>query len=266
MALWRRLLAGSEWSHLLDLLTPALFDVISAKQLSVRAAELAKHWFDHAGALELIERLDGDAVRVGLPVRVLPAPIRRSIVPFHVHAGGTTGEPRSSDGHRLLQYFFFQIYVSDTIFLDLRASRFFASAHDDYVVFRPLPLWSHWKADFVEGIRQLYDGFYGTDPSLYEQAVKDLGIVAAKDVFERAFGGPKKHACSYQVADFRSTFHEVFVRCRDAKVAFHPDFVTLGIALATLYDNLETLGGTYDVGGQYERVKALLAASDKSGK
>lgn len=259
MALWRRLLAGSEWSHLLDVLTPALFDVVSAKQLSLRAAELARHWFDPAGAEALAAKLDQAAIDARFKMRVLPARVKRSVVPFHVHSNGDAKEPTATDGHRLLQYFFFQIYVGDTHFLDLRKDRFFLAPESGEIVFRPLPLWVKWRPDFVQGIRQLYDGFYSDNAALYEQAMVDLGIGAAKDVFNRAFGGPKKRECTYTVSDFRATFHEVFVRCRDAKVAFHPDFVTLGIALATLYDHLETLGGTYDVESQFVHVKDLLA-------
>jgi hypothetical protein len=266
LALWRRLIAGSEWSHLLDVLSPALFEVVPARQLSTRAAELARHWFDQAGARALVESLDARAVEVGLPVRVVSAPIKRSIVPFHVRASENVTDPYAADGQRLLQFFFFQLYVSDTLFLDLRASRFYHALDTGTIVFRPLPLWVKWRPDFVEGIRQLYDGFYGGADALYEQAVADLGIGAARDVFERAFGGPKKHASEYTVASFRDTFHEVFLRCRDAKVAFHPDFVTLGIALATLYDHLETLGGCYDVQAQYESVRESLVGVREVGK
>jgi hypothetical protein len=48
----------------------------------------------------------------------------------------------------------------------------------------------------------------------------------------------------------------VFIRCRDSKTPLHPDFVTLGVMLATLYDHLETLGGVYDVQSAYQAANA----------
>jgi hypothetical protein len=164
-----------------------------------------------------------------------------------------------AEGEQVLRYFFFQIYASESVFLDLRGSRFCRRPEEAVAEFYPLPLWATWRADFVQGIRQLYDGFYGDDEGAFEKAVAELGIAPAAEVFKRAFGGERKRASRYTVAEFRETFHEVFLRCRDAKVAFHPDFVTLGIAIATLYDHLETLGGCYDVlaAHQYVRERSI---------
>jgi hypothetical protein len=262
LSLWRRLLAGSEWSEFIDLLSPALFDVVSTKQLSLRAAELARHWFDQAGTRALAECLDAKAVAVGFPMRIVVAPIKRTAIPFRLVSSVPVTDAVPSNGEHLLRFFFFQIYSHDTLFLDLRAERFTNSENGHEIVFRPLPLWVKWRPDFVQGIRQLYDGFYRGDATLYKQAACDLGIVAACDVFDKAFGGEKKHASTYAIAEFRTTFHEVFLRCRHAKVAFHPDFITLGIALATLYDHLETLGGSYDVAGEYVRIRQLLSETN----
>lgn len=252
MALWRRLIAGSDWAHLSDVLSPAFFEIVPPRQLSVRAAELARHWFDHDGAKALATRLDQAAVGNGQAFRVSTATGSGSIIPF-VGRPANRGRCRPArDGQALLEYFFFQIYQSDTVFLDLRAARFCQGA-EPAVVFWPLPLWTRWQPDFVQGIRQLYDGFYGGSDALCAQAMRELGVSAAAEVFEREFGGTKKRASQYTVAGFEQTFHEVFVRCRDQKTAFHPDFVTLGIALATVYDHLETLGGTYDVESCFHR-------------
>jgi len=261
VALWRRLLAGSDWSQFLDLLSPALFDVVSPLQLSHRAAELARRWFETERASQLAQQLDERAVAIGLDVRVVAETLERSYVPFRARLAGEKLCQPAGDGNRLLQYFFFQIYAGDSGFLDLRASRFCRASEPGKIAFRPLPLYATWQPDFVQGIRQLYDGFYGGDESDYEYAVKALGVAPASDVFRQAFGGPRRRACVYTVAGFRETFHEVFVRCRDAKVAFHPDFITLGIAIATLYDHLESLGGCYDVEAQHSAVKGLLAGS-----
>ncbi|MGC4068061.1 MAG: hypothetical protein QM784_26120 [Polyangiaceae bacterium] len=258
MALWRRLLAGSEWSHLLDVLSPALFDVISPRQLSARAAELAKNWFNQEGAAQLARRLDESAADVDLGLRIRTASFEPSIIPFRARIKDPQKCSVPVEGDFVLRFFFFQIYASESVFLDLRASRFGRKPEDDVREFYPLPLWATWRPEFVRSIRQLYDGFYGNDEGAFDRAVEELGIAPAADVFRQAFGGEKKRASRYTVAEFRETFHQVFVRCRDAKAAFHPDFVTLGIAIATLYDHLETLGGCYDVLAAHQHVRASL--------
>jgi hypothetical protein len=56
-----------------------------------------------------------------------------------------------------------------------------------------------------------------------------------------------------------STFHQVFVLCRDAKQSLHPDFLPLGLYLATLYDHLERLGAAVDVLAAFEKASVLEA-------
>jgi hypothetical protein len=244
---------------MLDLLSPALFEIVSPIQLSSRATELARHWFDAEAVAALSESLDLRARTVGLGCRIVPASVKYSIIPFRVKSVAAPVALPASNGAELLAFFFFQIYAGSSLFLDLRESRFFRVEGENAVWFQPLPLWTVWQSDFVDGIRQLYDGFYGDNDARFEQAARALGIGPAQDVFRRAFGGARKHACEYSVAAFRSTFHEVFLRCRDARVSFHPDFITLGIAIATLYDHLESLGGSYDVAAEFQRVKGLLS-------
>ncbi|HEY5955208.1 MAG TPA: hypothetical protein VIV60_01595 [Polyangiaceae bacterium] len=259
MAFWRRLLAGSDWSHLLSVLSPSFFDVVSARDLSVRAAELARNWFDRDGYLANIGRMDAilGATPIGVAIASSKAP--RSVVPFRAEPLSPGECSHRFDGRAVLRFFFLQIARVDTVFLDLRATRFCPSEDGRDVKFVPAPLWARWQPDFVEGIRQLYEGFYMDQPEQFERATRELGVSAANDVFIRAFGGQNKRSSQYSVAAFRDTFHEVFVRCRDSKTAFHPDFVTLGIMLATLYDHLEEIGGVYDVQAAYFAVRESMS-------
>ncbi len=51
----------------------------------------------------------------------------------------------------------------------------------------------------------------------------------------------------FEAKHFHATFHEVFVRCRDAGATLHRNFLALGLHLACLYDALESLAVTFDV-------------------
>jgi hypothetical protein len=256
MSFWRRLLAGSEWSHLLGVLSPSFFDVVSARDLSIRAVELAGNWFDRAGYLGCVGRLSSTLGANDIGLDVVSSSPSRSMVPFRSEAPRASECPMAGDGAALLRFFFLQIATSKTVFLDLRATRFCRPASGERIVFHPLPLWVHWQQDFVDAIRQLYAGFYGSQSEGFEHATKALGVSAANEVFERAFGGERKTASRYSMSEFRETFHEVFVKCRDQKTPFHPDLITLGVMLATLYDHLECLGGVYDVQAAYQSVNS----------
>jgi hypothetical protein len=256
MSFWRRLLAGSEWSHLLGVLSPSFFDVVSARELSMRAVELAGNWFDRVGYLECVSRLSSTLGARDLGLEVVSSRPSRSMVPFRSEAIRTSECPLAGDGAALLRLFFLQIATSETVFLDLRAARFCRPANGERIVFYPLPLWVEWQQDFVDAIRKLYAGFYGGQSEGFEHATRALGVSAANAVFERAFGGERKTASRYLLSEFRETFQQVFVACRDQKTPFHPDLITLGVMLATLYDHLETLGGVYDVQAAYQSVHA----------
>lgn len=260
MAFWRRLLAGSDWSHLLSLATPTFFDVVSARDLTARARELAHHWFDREQYLDCVAGLAEALSMHDIGVEVAEVKPNRSLIPFRSEPLSTNECPMAEDGDAVLRLFFLQIASRDRVFLDLRASRFCHQGHSKRSTFRPLPLFAYWKPEFVQGVRQLYRGFYGDDNALFVQATKALGVSAANDVFELAFGGERKHASRCSLSEFRDTFQQVFVRCRDAKQAFHPDFVTLGIMLATLYDHLETLGGVYDIAAAFHAGFSLVEA------
>jgi hypothetical protein len=258
MAFWRRLLAGSDWSHLLSVLSPSFFDVVSARDLSLRAAELARNWFDRDGYEANVARLAAELNATPIGIGIAASRPLRSVIPFRGEPLARVDCPRGLDGRVVLKFFFFQIARADTVFLDLRLSRFCSSESESNARFVPAPLWARWQPDFVAGIRQLYEGFYTERTELFAQATRALGVSAANEVFLRAFGGDNKRSSQYSLAAFRDIFHEVFIRCRDSQTAFHPDFVTLGIMLATLYDHLEELGGSYDVQSAYTSVRDAI--------
>src|SRR5512147_765966 len=124
MAFWRRLLAGSEWSHLASVMSPSLFDVISARDLSLRAAELGRNWFDQKGYQASVDRLHAvlDEQDIGVGVTTTHSP--RSRIPFRADPWPRNACPMAGDGTVVLRFFFRQIFASERVFLDLRDSRF----------------------------------------------------------------------------------------------------------------------------------------------
>jgi hypothetical protein len=89
---------------------------------------------------------------------------------------------------------------------------------------------------------------------VFDEALRRLDLDAARDVFLAHFGDGEQRSVRFRTESFHASFHEAFVRCRDAGRSLHPDFVALGIYLACLYDGLEALERPFDVRAAYEKV------------
>jgi hypothetical protein len=257
MAFWRRLLEGTNWQTLIGYVSPAFFQLVSPRDVSRTAYRLARNWFDEAKYVEAVnarsiavENLDFGLSVTGLARR------KRDRLPFHSEAPPQEVDSSCRTGESVLTLFFHQIYGEGPLFLDLRRNHFHCSgsAENPKHAFVATPLYCDWSPQFRNAMRQLYAGFYGNvSTDTYLASLRSLGIEAVADIFDRAFGGDRKTAAKFQLADFKLTFHEVFTRCLETRSALHPDFLALGIAIATLYDHLELDGGTYNVAECYER-------------
>ncbi len=263
MTFWRRLLEGTSWQTLVGYVSPAFFQLVSPRDISRSAYRLARNWFDDEKYGRAVT-LRGAAVDENkLDLLVSRTTRRRTVrLPFHTDAP----TPREVDhqcrtGESVLSLFFHQIYVDGPIFLDLRRHHFHCVGDPPGggLVFEAPPLYCDWSPEFRAAMRDLYSGFYGdVSEDAYRRALGLLGIEAVADLFDAAFGGERKTAARFQLAEFRVTFHEVFTRCLQQRTVLHPDFLTLGIAIATLYDHLELDGGVYNVAACYARATSAL--------
>jgi len=258
VAFWRRLLEGTSWQTLVTYVSPTFFQLVSTRDVSRTAYRLVRNWFDEERYARAILLRASTLAKLDSGLSVSKVQRRRGErLPFRSErpeAGEIDANCRT--GEEALILFFHQIYVDGPVFLDLRRNHFqcVAGSPGPSHVFNASPLYCDWTAEFRAAMRQLYSGFYGdTEPGTYQSALQSLGIEVVADIFDRAFGGERKRAARFMLSDFRVTFHEVFTRCLEAKAALHPDFLTLGIAIATLYDHLELDGGVYDVAACYAR-------------
>ena len=258
MAFWRRLLEGTSWQTLVTYVSPTFFQLVSTRDVSRTAYRLVRNWFDEERYARATLLRASTLAKLDSGLSVSRVQRRRGErLPFRSErpeAGEIDANCRT--GEKALILFFHQIYADGPVFLDLRRNHFqcVAGSPGPSHVFNASPLYCDWTAEFRAAMRQLYSGFYGdTEPGTYQSALQSLGIEVVADIFDRAFGGERKRAARFMLSDFRVTFHEVFTRCLEAKAALHPDFLTLGISIATLYDHLELDGGVYDVAACYAR-------------
>ena len=264
VAFWRRLLEGTSWQTLVGYVSPAFFQLVSPRDVSLSAYRLARNWFDEEKYVRAVEARAATLEKLDLGLSISStARRRRDRLPFHSDLPAARDvDSKCRTGEHVLTLFFHQIYAEGPLFLDLRRNHFqcLGPMPDTTHVFKATPLFCEWSSEFRAAMRDLYSAFYDDLPEAdYRRALRALGIEAVADTFDAAFGGERKTAARFQLADFRVTFHEVFTRCLEARTALHPDFLTLGIAIATLYDHLELDAGSYDVAACHARAIATVA-------
>ena len=247
-ALVRRAVQEVSWKELADFVSPSFFEVVPARSLWKQGRELVSNARDPKRFRTLAEatgrRLEERGVDVELRTGGAPG---RSGSLEDLDDGA-----RRERGQRVLEIYFGQLLSGDAAVLDLRPDRF--AGEGTRLVWSPSPFFLHWEPDFLDAVRRLYGGFYGDDDDAFAEALSDLGIEVAADLFRAHFGEGDQRSVEFHPKTFRSSFHEIFVRCRDAGVSLHPNFIALGFYLAALYDHLGLLGGRYDVRAAFEVV------------
>ncbi len=240
----RRMLGGAEWKQLADLVSPSFFEVMPARALLRQGQEILGNAKDEQGFARVVAALDA------------------TLDPVRVESRGEPAEPdahrtlddaaRRARGQRVLEIYFAQLLHHEAAVIDLRVDRFLGAG--DALIWRPGRYWILWDVAFLDAIRRLYRCFYSGDDAGFEAALAELDLSAAGETFRHHFGEGDQRAVRFDPKRFHASFHEVFVRCRDAGASLHPNFLGLGCYLAALYDHLGALGGSYDVRGAFERV------------
>ena len=150
---------------------------------------------------------------------------------------------------------FFKFNTKMWPFLDLRSSAF--SDAGSNVQWNPSPLFVRWDPEFIQALREIYEGFYNDSPASYESGLRTLNLLPAQDIFTQHFGQGDQRQVEFQLSHFHDTFHQTFTRCLEHEVNLHGNFLALGLMLACLYEHLETLSVPCNVRGAYEKVSAL---------
>jgi hypothetical protein len=231
--------------------SPAFFEVMPTQALWQGFRALARGTRDR----ELRERAFAERARwlarSRLPLWLAPAGARR---PSASAANDASAADRAS---AIAALYFHQLLHGELTLLDLRASAFANEAGG--LVWRPAPWIARWDPSFIAALRQIYTGFYGGDSAEFRAGLAALNLTHAEHVFRQHFGDGQGEV-RFEVKHFVSTFHQVFVLSRDAKTRLHPDFLPLGLYLASLYDHLEGLGASVDVAAAFDLGRTLEPA------
>jgi len=251
-----KILGSGQLGKLAGFVSPAFFDVMPARALWAKARHLFtqsrdREAFRHAVA----SRSARLATRLPQIQLIADSPPARA-------AGSTAPDVRAAE---IAELFFHQLFDGDTSLLDLRAAAFTASAPDSpdaaRLIWHPAPWLTRWSPDFIGPLRELYRGFYTRDDAMFQRGLRALSLEHSADLFRKQFGGDQQQML-FKTADFIAIFHQVFMRCKQAGTALHPDFLPLGIYLAALYDHLEELAVPVNVALAFEHATATSVAAE----
>lgn len=241
--MFSKLLKSADLRQLSSFVSPAFFDVLPARKIWSRGRSL------------MISKSSSeyrDAVRArASSLSALPLAVA---LPGQPGSSDSLGGDQLAHATRLVTLYFEQLYSDSPTLLDLRADS--ARDRDGQLAWDPAPWVCKWSPEFQEPLRGLYQGFYEPNDALLKESMKALRIDLAEDLFRKHFGShPEKQR--FVMKDFVNTFHQVFVRCKDAKRELHEDFLALGVYLATLYDHLDGIAVEVDVPACYARARRL---------
>jgi hypothetical protein len=274
-----KLLSGGEFGQWASFVTPAFFEVMPTKALWQRFKELVRATRDRELYARVVRERQALLARSSLSVKLAgpdadagaassdAGPTSNPATSDPATSDPATSNPATSNpatsgpaisaearAARVVALYFHQILHGDTTLLDLRQTSF-SGQHP--FVWRPSPWLARWEPGFSAALRQIYAGFYRDDDAEFRAGLRALNLEHCEDVFRQHFGGGQG-SVRFEVKHFVSTFHQVFLRCRDAHTRLHPDFLLLGLYLATLYDHLERLDVSVDVAAAFAHA-ALLA-------
>jgi hypothetical protein len=261
------LIQNSDFSSLLQLLSPQFMEVISPVELLKIAQNLKSGYHRDSHWNKEISQLSAS----------LPPVWRMTVAPespprSHERLAHPWETETEASLNRVLQLFFHQILTRPMWVLDFRPQMFLFDASEAPA--EPLSL-LHWSpapvrytpsSEFLTQIRALYQGFYEDQPALFDQALATLGLTPAKDVLLEHFGLEGQRRVPFHLKTFQKTFAKVFQSCAKAHSRIHPEFAVLGFMLITLYETLELSHREFDVRQAYfaaaqERETSPSAAS-----
>ena len=143
-----RVLRNTELAPMADLVSPALWKVVSWRELWKAMRQLLGNNRDRRRFAELVDALQGDELRL------VDGPTGQSVLDLADDAAlaRVTGEA-------LLELFFRQLLTRDTVLLDLRPQRL--GLEGEALCWWPKRYYFRWSETVGAGLRGLYEGFYG---------------------------------------------------------------------------------------------------------
>lgn len=253
------LISSVDASAFAELFSPAFFRVLPARVVADQVRTLHRHYRDEAFGAQArsMRRASLQSARLNVKLQDRPS--------------GPADGTRPATAATVLEVYFHQILMPGPMCLDFRPQAF--SELDGVTLWHPKPLWCGVEESFRRALADMYEGFYTDQPAVFTRGCDAVGLRAVEPTLRRQFGDGDQTSVRFELAAFHRRFLDVFAGCKQAGLSLHPGFISLGVALASLYQHLETLGGAHNVRAAYlsarfaaqEALAADSGTSDRTG-
>ena len=238
----------SSWGALANIALPAL-ELISFGSAVRQSLELVSNGTHKARFGEQLGKTQATLRASAVPVLVEESRSETSVVAPR----DLKRRQRRWLGQLALELYFAQIFQSDTAIIDLSPSRLGVST-DGEAVWQPRPLYVRWDSSFLQGIRDVYAGFFLDDDARFARGVAALDLGSGGAALTRHFGDNSQRSVRFGLGELESTLHELTVARGPAGGPLHPNFIAFGLYAASLHQLLESLDLAFDVRAAFNRI------------
>jgi len=243
-ASWR---LGGEWSDLIEM-APASFDLMSLRGIATQGIELISKAANPRGFDKLVADMQGRLRNASVPVLIEED---RSTASWR-EPSSLTRPQRRWIGQLALEVYFAQLFSGDDAVLDLRSSSFGVDGSGD-AVWKPRAIYVRWDPRFIEGIRDVYAGFFIGRAEQLDEGLMALGLGSSAGLLLGHFGDGNQRSVRFSSEQLRSLLREMAVQRRAEESKLHANFIALGLLLTGLHELLEELDLAFDVRSAFMR-------------
>lgn len=252
------LIIPSELKVFMEYVSPSIFKVVSLTDAAKKSAKLIAMLAPTQKNQEIIhEAKEHLSARLPKEVRFTTNLSQLENLTEKIDSLSLTN--KQSIGESILKLYFEQLKSDQWVFLDLRLNHLHQATDNEkpHLLWEPSPLMHRFSNSFLEGLHQVYEGFYEDHAAKLEGGLIQLGLLDTNSTdYEKQkliglllshFDKGSEGLVLFDLGDFYQSFHQMFVHLKKQKRRLQTDFVFLGIYLVSLYIGLEKLGVGLDV-------------------
>lgn len=248
------LLIPKDFAPLVNCISPNALKVIDWKQITRDLPGLTSRYLQKTGVDDLKQAL---------------SPFLPQQVSFSTQKESASNPLKPASGRTILEIYFMQLYRSEGFFLDLRSDRF-RETESGQITWSPNGFWVQWEDSFRSGLVQIYESYYGNNPTQLRAGLMQVGLIREDFSSEKItevehmllshIGGDARSQ-TFEVQKFTASFEKLFHFLIQNQISLSSDFFYLGAYLTGLYLHLQKLGGSYDVAQAFQSARQLGSKS-----
>lgn len=238
--------ARSEWASLFDML-PSSVGLVSTASMARQGIELLSNAANSRRFSATLMSAQSHLRDASVPVLIL-----QGEQPALVDVEELSRSQRKWLGQLALELYFTQLFRTKVAVVDLWPSRFGVDQTGD-AVWSPRPFYLRWDARFVQGLQDVYAGFFLNDRVQFERGVVQLGLDGSADGLVQHFGEGNQRSVRFGAAKLRDAILTMSRQRRTDDQPLHPNFIAFGLYLVGLHELLASLDMSFDVRSAFMR-------------